>query len=96
MRHIRAAASKRLRKARGPSSGASPPPAILLHVALMMMMMVPVHTATLESELIQTYGDCYDPTNAICTCVDEIEFSSNRITGTIPSALSACAGVTKL
>ena len=47
---------------------------------------------TLDEALVETYGDCYDPTGSNCSCTD-IDLSSSGLWGTIPSALSACTDI---
>ena len=54
-----------------------------------------VTLTTLEYTLTDTYGSCYDPTGASCTCTGSMSAYADdgSITGTIPSALSACTGL---
>ena len=52
---------------------------------------------TLDEALVENYGDCYDPKGLHCTCTDSLElWQGDEFTGTIPSALSACAGLSEL
>jgi hypothetical protein len=51
---------------------------------------------TLDDKLTDTYGSCYDPAGPSCSCSGTLDLSSQSLTGTIPSALSACTGLTSL
>ena len=50
---------------------------------------------TLEEALEANY-DCYDPAGESCTCTGDIFLYGKGLTGTIPSALGACTGITVL
>ena len=54
----------------------------------------PIDPTSLEYNLAAKYS-CYDPAGDDCLCQD-IDMPSGGYTGTIPSALSACTGLTGL
>ena len=55
-----------------------------------------VTLSTLEYKLTDTYGSCYDPSGASCSCSGALALSSQSLTGSIPAELSACTGLITL
>ena len=69
---------------------------VAILVTAMLILVRFIDATTLEAQLVETYGDCYDPTGASCSCTGSIRLSAQGITGTIPAELSACTGITTL
>ena len=62
---------------------------------LFVLVIATAKAETLEAALDS--AECYDPTGKACTCTGQsISRTRRGLTGTIPSALSACTGLSEL
>jgi hypothetical protein len=68
----------------------------MLAMVLMATRMQLTSATTLEEQLTTSYSSCYSSSGEGCTCTGGIALSDESLTGTIPSALSACADITVL
>ena len=69
---------------------------VALLLPLLLLLLARRVGATTCSEALASGYACYDPAGASCSCTGDISLHDDGVTGTLPAALSACTGVTKL
>jgi hypothetical protein len=70
---------------------------VALLLPLLLLLLARRVGATTCSEALASDYSCYDPAGASCTCTGYISLGDyDGLTGTLPAALSACTGVTRL